>query len=122
MIKLDKIEKIDEYKPLLGNYKLLDANESPFDSCVTPTEIEMAVSDVLLNRYPDPTAEQLCDAYADMMKLSVQNVVAGNGSDELISIIMNSFFKKDEKVTVCLPDFSMYQFYAELAELNVDVY
>ncbi|HBL84879.1 MAG: hypothetical protein A2Y17_06575 [Clostridiales bacterium GWF2_38_85] len=122
MIKLEKIDKIEEYKPLLGNYMRLDANESPFDSCMTSTEIEMAVSDVLLNRYPDPTAEELCDTYADMMKLSVQNVVAGNGSDELISIITNSFFKKNSKITICLPDFSMYKFYAELAELNVDVF
>ncbi|MDD2269156.1 MAG: histidinol-phosphate transaminase [Eubacteriales bacterium] len=122
MIIPEKLEKIAEYKPLSGNYLRLDANESPFDSVLSPSQLDNALSEVLLNRYPDPTAEELCNAYADHTGLEPMNIVAGNGSDELISVIVNGFFGKGDRITICPPDFPMYQFYAELAELQVDVF
>ena len=121
-MEFEKIEKIEEYKPLMGNYIRLDANESPFDSVVEPFQLENVLSEVLLNRYPDPTAFELCDAYAEMLGFDTNNVVAGNGSDELISIIINGLFSKCQKLTICPPDFSMYRFYAQMSELDVDIF
>lgn len=121
-IEFGKIDKIEEYKPLMGNYIRLDANESPFDCVAEPIHLENVISEVLLNRYPDPTAFELCDAYAEMLGIQAGNIVAGNGSDELISIIINGLFTKGQKLTICQLDFSMYRFYAELAELNVDIF
>lgn len=113
-----KIRDLTPYEPINGSYKIrLDANES----FITPSEemrakIEKAVMEVSFNRYPDPNATELCQAFADSYSVKPGLVTAGNGSDELISVIMTSFLQKGDKVLTLAPDFSMYAFYAELAE------
>lgn len=113
-----KIRDLTPYEPINGSYKIrLDANES----FITPSEemrskIEKAVMEVSFNRYPDPNATELCLAFADYYSVKPELVTAGNGSDELISVIMTSFLQKGDKIATLVPDFSMYAFYAELAE------
>ena len=58
-------------------------------------------------------------AFASRYGVSVENVVAGNGSDELISIIMTSLLDKGDTLAVANPEFSMYAFYAQLSENTV---
>ena len=113
-----KIRDMTPYEPINGDYKIrLDANES----FITPSEemrskTEKAVMEISFNRYPDPTATELCSAFADYYSVKPELVTAGNGSDELISVIMTSFLEKGDKIATLVPDFSMYAFYAELAE------
>lgn len=117
----DKIKYLEPYEPNLGDYKIrLDANESFF---LPNEEMKKDISDIAsqtaFNRYPDPKATRLCEAFAGYYDLKSENVVAGNGSDELISIIANSFMQKGETAIVTAPDFSMYAFYFSLAGINV---
>ena len=114
------------YEPNCGNFRLrLDANESPFplDGGVRNKFIE-ALNDTdsavsALNRYPDPSSLQLRLAFANRYGVPVENTVAGNGSDELISIIMTSLMDKGDTLAVANPEFSMYAFYAQLSENTV---
>ena len=119
MYKLtDKLTNLTPYDPIQGEYNIrLDANESFID---TDTEaLKKAVEGVKINRYPDPYAEKLIDAYSDFYGVDPNLVTAGNGSDELISIITACFLQSGEKVLCLTPDFSMYAFYSSLYELNV---
>lgn len=116
----EKIRDLVPYTPLSGHYRIrLDANESFFQ----PDEklrdkIAEAVSSVPLNRYPDPLASSLCASFAEYYGVRPESVAAGNGSDELISVLMGSFLKKGEGVVTLAPDFSMYSFYAGINEAN----
>ena len=114
------------YEPNTGDFKLrLDANESPF----TPNKeiidkFAAALTDCSspaynLNRYPDPSSLELRLAFAKRYNVPVENTVAGNGSDELISIIMTSLFDRGDSLAVANPEFSMYAFYAQLSENTV---
>ena len=116
----EKLVKLTPYDPIQGDYKIrLDANESFID---TPDDIlAKAVMGAALNRYPDPYAEKLIKAYSDFYGINSDLVTAGNGSDELISIITACFMQKNEKVLTLAPDFSMYSFYSSLYELDVRV-
>lgn len=119
MYKLtEKLAGLIPYEPVQGDYKIrLDANESFID---TPKEIlEKALSGATVNRYPDPYAKKLTEAYSDFYGINPELVTAGNGSDELISIITSCFLRKNEKLLCLTPDFSMYAFYSSLYELNV---
>ncbi len=121
MYKLNrKISELTPYSPITGNYKIrLDANESSFNLPQDiMEEIKIAVAQIDYNRYPDPNATELCRAFADYYNLDSKNVTAFNGSDELISILMSSFMMSGETVVTVEPDFSMYSFYASLAEIN----
>jgi len=61
-------------------------------------------------------------AFAEYYGISAEMVTAGNGSDELISIITGCFLEKGDTVVTLYPDFSMYAFYSSLYELNVEIF
>ena len=114
----DKVKNLTPYEPISGTYEIrLDANES-FLTVPEKIENEMveALKNSALNRYPDPNATKLVKGFADYFSVDPDCVTAGNGSDEIISVIMNAFLQKGNKILTLEPDFSMYRFYAEIAE------
>ncbi len=114
----EKLKKLTPYDPIQGDYKIrLDANESFIDT--SDDILAKAVRGTALNRYPDPYAGRLIKAYSGFYGIDPGLVTAGNGSDELISIITACFLQKNERVLTLAPDFSMYFFYSSLYELDV---
>lgn len=113
-----KTALLTPYDPVEGQYRIrLDANES----FLLPTQADRvrmgaAAADIALNRYPDPLAADLCAAFAARYGVDPALVTAGNGSDELISILLSAFLEKGEKVLTVDPDFSMYRFYTAITE------
>lgn len=79
----------------------LDANESPY--CIG----SKLAADTLkkLNRYPDPDAKLLKAAIAKDLKVAKENIILGNGSDELIYYLIVTF---GGPVLFPVPTFSMY--------------
>lgn len=87
----------------------LDGNESPFDiSSVLLEKITDEINKTQLNRYPDPCYRELRGLIAERSGISESNVLLGNGSDELILMLVESFTGKTGKVLVSVPTFSMY--------------
>lgn len=116
----EKVKNLTPYEPISGTYEIrLDANES---FLIFPKEIEDEMVDALrnsaLNRYPDPMATKLVNGFSKYFNVNPDCVTAGNGSDEIISVIMNAFLQKGDKILALEPDFSMYRFYAEIAECD----
>ncbi|MDR1409237.1 MAG: histidinol-phosphate aminotransferase family protein [Oscillospiraceae bacterium] len=112
-----KVRDLTPYEPIAGDYPVrLDANESFLQpDSITFEEIARAVEGVAFNRYPDPTAAALCAAFAGYYAIDPALVTAGNGSDELLSVISTAFTQQDDKVITFTPDFSMYGVYTGLA-------
>ena len=114
----EKLAKLESYDPIQGEYEIrLDANESFIKTDYE--KIIQGLKNVDLNRYPDPYAKKLIQTYCDYYGVNPDLVTAGNGSDELISIIAACFLQKNDKVLCFSPDFSMYAFYSALYELDV---
>ena len=82
-------------------------------------KIQAEIAGVAFHRYPDPGAQQVCAAAAELFGVEPAQVVAGNGSDELISVLFTCFLDKGSKVLICDPDFSMYRFYGAMAEMEI---
>ena len=113
-----KVRNLTPYEPIKGSYRIrLDANESCFS---LPDELREQLgrlaAEMDYNRYPDPLADRLCTAFGAAYGLSPELVTAGDGSDELISIITGCLLEKGDPILTFSPDFSMYHFYGELAE------
>ena len=119
-----KLVNLVPYDPIMGTYKIrLDANESCFDlSPELKEKINKAIAQVDFNRYPDCLAKKPIAAFSQLYGISPDLVTAGNGSDELISIITGCFFESGDTLVNVSHDFSMYGFYAQLYELNVETY
>ncbi|WP_343658366.1 histidinol-phosphate transaminase [Chryseobacterium sp.] len=84
---------------------MLDANESPFGEC---------------NRYPDSTQKRLKNRLAGLKKVSPSQIAIGNGSDELIDLIIKIFCEpKKDAILMMNPSFAMYGFYAAINENKV---
>jgi histidinol-phosphate aminotransferase len=114
----DKVKNLVPYDAVTGDYKIrLDANESFIDPGEAFREQFMsAVSNVKFNRYPDPMATELCKKFAQCYGVDPACVVAGNGSDELITVILGAFLRPGDRLLSFSPDFSMYKFYGEIYE------
>ncbi|MBR2743196.1 MAG: histidinol-phosphate transaminase [Clostridia bacterium] len=116
-----RMAAMKEYVPNTDVYKIrLDANESPFlPDAETKRKISEAVAAVSFNRYPDPLATEAVKKYAAYIDVSPELITPGNGSDELINVIIQGFFSHGDRLYITPPDFSMYEFYAQLKELEI---
>jgi histidinol-phosphate aminotransferase len=84
----------------------LDANESPygFDAALK------AAASLKTNRYPDPEAKALKKLLARDFRVRPENILQGNGSDELIYYLIATF---GGPVLYPVPTFSMYGIIAQ---------
>jgi len=101
--------------PAAGRIKL-DAMESPY---VWPpalqTEWLSTLRQVELNRYPDPTAFELCEDLRRWSGLEgATGILVGNGSDELIQMIIMALGGPARPVLAPEPTFGMYRINAEV--------
>ena len=112
------------YDPITGHYDIrLDANESCFNlSDSLKEKIGKSISGIDFNRYPDCLAKAPTKAFSELYNVPEELISAGNGSDELISIIEGCFFEAGDTIVNVSHDFSMYEFYAQLYEVNVRTY
>ncbi|TQI65764.1 histidinol-phosphate transaminase [Clostridium sp. KNHs216] len=120
----EKIRDLRPYDPITGSYPIrLDANESflPIPNRIALKIMESAAF-TAYNRYPDPMASELCESFAEFYQVNPAHVTAGNGSDELISVICGAFLMKGDAMLTVSPDFSMYRFYASIVEAKSIVY
>jgi histidinol-phosphate aminotransferase len=87
----------------------LHANENPF---APPDELSRqfreSFNDIELNRYPDPDCHLLKAAISKINDISAESLVIGNGSDELIQLILQIFCDAGESYSFPDPTFGMY--------------
>lgn len=107
------IRNLKAYSSARGEYQgnsnpmmLLDANESPFENG--------------LNRYPDPQHRELRAKLSEIKGVSEENILLGNGSDELISLFFNAFCQpREDYVIVLPPTFGMYEVQANITDIEI---
>ena len=117
----EKLTSLKAYDPITGSYAVrLDANESYFDlPSVLKSKIADQIEQISFNRYPDPLATEVVEAFAAYYHVLPDCVTAGNGSDEIITLLLGTFMEKGQKLVTVSPDFSMYGVYAALSEIEV---
>jgi histidinol-phosphate aminotransferase len=77
------------------------------------------LTDIPLNRYPDPSAAKLTAKIEQVMAVPEgMRSILGNGSDELIQIICMALAKPDSVVMAPEPTFVMYQMIAQFTNMN----
>ncbi len=115
------VEELKAYVPISVHPEVrMDANEGCFP---IPThileEFRAALAGFDFNRYPDPSAMNVCENFGEFYNIDPNSVVLGNGSDELLSLIITCMVGREQKLLLFAPDFSMYKFYADLAGIDL---
>lgn len=97
----------------------LDAMENPYQWPESLTEEWLKViRDVELNRYPDPGASVLKQHLRESMAVPDESeILLGNGSDELIQMIMMAMAGEDRAVLSVEPGFVMYKMIATFMDM-----
>jgi histidinol-phosphate aminotransferase len=109
------LQAYDPHKRL-GRVKL-DANEHAY---ALPAAVRQAVLAALaaadINRYPDPGADALRDTLAQRFGVTPDMLLLGNGSDELIQMVLIACGRVGEAVLTPSPTFSVYSLGAQMLE------
>lgn len=92
----------DEFEQFTKPMIYLDANENPFSNG--------------MNRYPDPQQKELKVIIADKNNVSKDNMLLGNGSDEVLDLIFRAFCEPNQDNIITLPP--TYGMYGVLANIN----
>jgi len=92
----------DEFEQFTRPMIYLDANENPFSNG--------------MNRYPDPQQKDLKAAIADKKDIYIENILLGNGSDEVLDLIFRAFCEPNQDNIITLPP--TYGMYGVLASIN----
>jgi histidinol-phosphate aminotransferase len=95
----------------------LDANENPYGP--HPAVREALAQYPFLHIYPDPEQHELRSALAGYTGLPAENILPGQGADELIDLICRLFVGPGDAIIDCPPTFGMYSFDAGLAGATV---
>jgi histidinol-phosphate aminotransferase len=72
----------------------------------------------MLRRYPNPTADAFRAAAAKVHDLAIDMIIAGNGSDDILSIAMRTFLSPGDLVVFPDPTYSLYPVLADLGEVK----
>lgn len=84
----------------------LDANENPFETG--------------LNRYPDPLARAVKQSMVDLKGVPTEQMMLGNGSDEVIDLIFRIFCEPGQDNVITLPPtYGMYRVSADINHVAV---
>lgn len=105
------------YKAVVPAEKtILASNESPFNLMDDP-EFRSGYIEVIeklnLNRYPDPNANKLRTELALYTGVNPENIIVGNGADEVIDLILSTFINPGDVVITHSPSFEMYSISAK---------
>lgn len=94
----------------------LNTNENPYPPAPGVLAATRAAVDGRLRLYPDPTAEELRRKLARLHRCRVENILVGNGSDELLALAVRAFVEpaagrrraSPSRVQFFHPSYSLY--------------
>lgn len=97
----------------------LHANENPYPpSPKLLKKIFQRLDKLELNRYPDPDCRNLKQAIANTTGTLPEQIIIGNGSDELIQYLMQVLCDEGDTISFPDPTFAMYGITAQCLGLN----
>jgi histidinol-phosphate aminotransferase len=104
-------------QPRIAGLIKLNTNENPYPPAPGVLKATRAAVDGRLRLYPNPTAQPLLEKLARLHRCSPENLVAGNGSDELLAMAVRAFVEplptksrigSAHRVQFFTPSYSLY--------------
>jgi histidinol-phosphate aminotransferase len=101
-------------QPTDGRLVKLNTNENPYPC--SPLVAEAVAREAgRLHLYPSPMADALRERAASVYGLRPSQVLAGNGSDELLAVVLRTCTEAGDRVAYPVPTYSLYRVLAQLA-------
>ncbi|MEM0965484.1 MAG: histidinol-phosphate transaminase [Verrucomicrobiota bacterium] len=112
-----KVLAVDPYVPGAqineDGWIKLNTNESPFPP--SPLVLEAARAEMeKVTLYPNPTSQPLRDAVASFWKIEPAQVICGNGSDDILNLLIRVFSDDSKSAGAMEPSYSLYPILAAI--------
>lgn len=111
---------IKDFKPYyvapIAEKYVINANENYFNVLSIPSlkkELVEALDTFKPQIYPKPMADDLRKALAEYTGQAPENIICGNGGDEMITYLLGTFLNPGDTILVHTPTFDMYELGAE---------
>ncbi|HTB83938.1 MAG TPA: histidinol-phosphate transaminase [Candidatus Sulfotelmatobacter sp.] len=101
-------------QPKIKGLIKLNTNENPYPPS---PKVLLAVKNAVdgrLRLYPNPTAEKLRAKLAGLHRCKPENILVGNGSDEVLALATRAFVEPKSKIQYFTPGYSLYPVLADI--------
>jgi histidinol-phosphate aminotransferase len=95
-------------QPQGTQYIKLNSNENPYPASPRVLEALQRAIGEDLRLYPDPVANRLRDKAAEVYGLTRDHILVGNGSDDLLTMLMRTCIDPGDRVAYPVPTYSLY--------------
>jgi len=117
------LASVEGYKPgeqpLDAEYIKLNTNENPYPPSPSVFEAIKNTPGDKLRKYPDAAWRRLRSKISTVFGANVDQIFVGNGSDEVLSLLIRTFVDPGERVLYTYPSYVLYE---TLAQLNAVEY
>jgi histidinol-phosphate aminotransferase len=111
------VQKLHAYvpgeQPKIKGLIKLNTNENPYPPSPKVLAAIKAAADGRLRLYPNPTSQALREKLAKFHRCSPENIIVGNGSDELLALAVRTFVEPAATVQYFTPSYSLYPVLAD---------
>ena len=97
----------------------LNTNENPYPPSPGVRRAIVANAGATLRLYPSPRADAFAAAASRLYGIPAHQIIAGNGSDELLSMIFRAALGHGDRVAYAQPTYSLYDTLASIQEARV---
>lgn len=95
-------------QPQNSDFIKLNTNENPYLPSPRVLSSLRKAADRSLRLYPEPLGDSLRNLAASRFGVRAENILAGNGSDELLSILARCFVGRGDRVVHPVPTYTLY--------------
>jgi histidinol-phosphate aminotransferase len=94
----------------------LNTNENPYPPSPKVSSALRKAINPSLRLYPEPLSDSLRSTAAEVFGVTPSNIIVGNGSDELLSIVLRCFVSPQDRVAFPAPTYSLYDTLIEIQD------
>jgi histidinol-phosphate aminotransferase len=117
----EPVEPVDVMAKRLGlspdQISKLDGNENPYGP--SPRVVERLADFEHYHIYPDPAQRAVREAVAEYVGVDPDQIVMGNGSDEMLAFAATLFLGHGDVLVNCPPTFGVYEFLGNVTGAHV---
>ena len=106
------LRQVEPYEvPVISESTVINANESPysiFDFPAVKSDFLQRLERLPSYRYPKPYADDLRKALGEYVGCTPEEILVGNGGDEIIGLVCSTFLEPGDTILTHWPTFDIY--------------
>ncbi len=120
-----QINNLQPYVPgkqVSGSVVKLNANENPYPPSSRAMAVLQDFNSDSLRLYPDAVSGKLRETAAEVFGVNTEQTIIGNGSDDILTMIIRTFLDEGDSIAVVDPTYTLYETLAEIQGAETEIH